>query len=139
MIPVNSKISEDKVYLKHSFKVEKNDIDTLNHVNNIAYLKWVQDISEMHWNTLASKEIKESCIWVVLRHEIDYLNQAYDNDLISCYTWIEKNEGVRSIRIVHIYRNEKLLAKSRTTWCLLDAKSLKPKRFTKEIMELFIK
>ena len=87
MIPVNSKISEDKVYLKHSFKVEKNDIDTLNHVNNIAYLKWVQDISEMHWNTLASKEIKESCIWVVLRHEIDYLNQAYDNDLISCYTW----------------------------------------------------
>ena len=139
MIPANSKIPEDKVFLNHSFKVEKNDIDALNHVNNIVYLKWVQDISELHWNTLASKEMKASCVWVALRHEIDYLNQAYENDLINCYTWIEKNEGVKSIRIVHIYCNKKLLAKSRTTWCLLDAKSLKPKRITKEIMELFIK
>ncbi|MDH5412639.1 MAG: acyl-CoA thioesterase [Flavobacteriaceae bacterium] len=139
MISANSKIPEDKVSLKQSFLVGKNDIDALNHVNNIVYLKWVQDISELHWNTLASKEMIASCVWVALRHEIDYINQAYENDQINCYTWIEKNEGVKSIRIVHIYCNEKLLAKSRTFWCLLDAKTLKPKRITKEILELFIK
>ena len=136
---MNNIIPEDKVSFKHSFKVERNDIDSLNHVNNTVYLKWVQEISELHWNTLASKEMKESCVWVALRHEIDYINQAYENDLINCYTWIEKNEGVKSIRIVHIYCKEKLLSKSRTTWCLLDPKTLKPKRLTKEIIELFIK
>jgi len=136
---VNRKIPENKIYYQHSFKVNRNDIDALNHVNNIVYLKWAQEISGIHWNSLATKEINEKYVWVVLRHEIDYVNQGFVNDTITIYTWIDENEGVKSNRIVHIYCEDKLLAKSKTTWCLLDAKTLKPKRVGTDILELFTK
>ena len=58
-------------YLK---KVIESDIDNLNHVNNIEYLKWVQKASTLHWESLSNKELNKKFLWVVLRHEIDYLN-----------------------------------------------------------------
>ncbi len=136
---MTNRVPDDKVSFEHSFKVKLQDIDELNHVNNVVYLQWVQDISGMHWNSLASKEINEKYVWVALRHEIDYLNQAYVNDTITIYTWIDETAGVKSIRIVHIYCNDKLLTKSKTTWCLLDAETLKPKRVGQDILELFKK
>jgi len=136
---MNDKIPENKVSFHHSFKVQLKDIDALNHVNNLIYLQWVLEISGMHWNSLASKELNEKYVWVVLRHEIDYLGQAYLHDLISVYTWIDENEGVKSTRIVHIYCGDKLLTKSKTTWCLLDAKTLRPKRIGQDILQFFIK
>ena len=97
------------------------------------------EISGMHWDFLKTKEINEKYVWMVLRHEIDYLGQAYLNDTLTLYTWIDKNEGVKSTRIVHIYCGDKLIIKSKTIWCLLDAKTLKPKRIGQEILQLFTK
>ena len=130
---------EDKVSFKHSFKVKPHQIDDLNHVNNTVYLQWVQEVAYMHWDELATKEIKESYVWMVLRHEIDYVSQAFLNDVITVYTWVDKTEGVKSIRIVHIYCEDKLLATSKTTFCLLDATTLKPKRVGEDILILFRK
>ena len=131
------KVPPGKVSFKHTIKVQLDDIDALNHVNNLVYLQWVLKISGLHWNSLATKQINEKYIWVVLRHEIDYINQAHLNDTITVYTWINKTEGVKSTRIVHIYCEDKLLAKSKTIWCLLDAKTLKPKRIGEDILQLF--
>ena len=136
---MSQKIPVNKVSYQHSFKVHTNDIDALNHVNNLVYLQWALKISGMHWESLATEEIKEKYVWVVLRHEIDYLNQAFLNDTVTVYTWIDESEGVKSTRIVYIYCKDKLLTKSKTTWCLLDAKTLKPKRVGKDILELFTK
>ena len=130
---------EDKVSFHHSLKVASHHIDNLNHVNNTVYLQWVQDVAYSHWDELATKSIKESYVWMVLRHEIDYVSQAFLNDVITVYTWIDKTEGVKSIRIVHIYCEDKLLATSKTTFCLLDATTLKPKRVGEDILVLFRK
>ncbi len=127
----------DKVSYRHSLKVEAQHIDNLNHVNNTVYLEWVQEVAYLHWDVLAPKEIKEATVWMVLRHEIDYLRQAYLNDDITIYTWIDESAGVKSTRIVHIYRDDQLLAKSKTTFCLLDKQSQKPKRISQEILALF--
>jgi len=129
----------DKVSYKHSLKVESHHIDHLNHVNNAVYLDWVQEVAYAHWNLLASKEIKDVSVWMVLRHEIDYLRQAYLNDDITIHTWIDESVGVKSTRIVHIYRNDELLTKSKTTFCLLDKNTQKPKRISQEILALFTK
>ena len=134
---MNYKTPGNKVSYQHSFKVHPNDIDGLNHVNNLVYLQWALKISGMYWESLTTKEINEKYVWVVLRHEIDYLNQAFLNDTVTVYTWIDESEGVKSTRIVHIYCKDKLLTKSKTTWCLLDAKTLKPKRVGRDILELF--
>ncbi len=130
---------EDKVSFQHSFRVEAQHIDELNHVNNVVYLQWVQEIAYMHWDALANEAMKEANVWVVLRHEIDYLGQAYLNDDIVVYTWIDKTLGVKSTRIVETYLKGIIVAKSKTTFCLLDSKSLKPKRINEDILRLFTK
>ena len=132
-------IPNNKISFQHSFKVKSADIDNLNHVNNVVYLQWVQEIAYKHWDIIASEEIKTKYIWMVLRHEIDYLSQAYLNDDITVYTWIEESQGVKSTRIVHIYCNDKILVKSKTIFCLLDGITLKPKRIDTKIMALFTK
>jgi len=130
---------EDKVSFQHSFKVKLQDIDDLNHVNNVVYLQWVQEVSYMHWDVLAKAAMKDIYVWMTLRHEIDYISQAYVNDTITIYTWIDESAGVKSTRIVHIYCEGKILTKSKTTFCLLDKETLKPKRIGNDILELFTK
>jgi len=134
---MKNKFPEDKVSFRHSFKVKLHHIDDLNHVNNTVYLLWVQEVAYMHWDVLAPKEIKDNSVWMVLRHEIDYLGQAYVNDTITIYTWIDETAGVKSTRMVHIYCEDKILTKSKTTFCLLDKETLKPKRVGEDILELF--
>ena len=129
-------IPENTVSYQDTFKVEKNAIDGLNHVNNVVYLQWVNDFSEKHWNLLAGKEIKEKYLWVVLRHELDYMNQAFLDDEITVLTWVGESSGVKSIRHVEIYKGDVILLKARSTWCLLEMKSLRPTRIKEDILSL---
>jgi len=134
-----NKVPANKVSYHYSFRVEKEHLDALEHVNNIVYLSWVQQAAENHWNRLASAQIKSNYIWMALRHEIDYLGQAFLNDELSIYTWIDRSSGAKSIRIVKIYKGDQLLTQCKTTWVMLAAKSLKPKRIGGEILALFTK
>ena len=119
--------------------VTKDDIDELNHVNNVRYVQWVNDVAKLHWQSRITKEINNTYYWVVLNHNIDYKSSAFLNDVISIKTYVIKSEGVTSIRIVEMYnkKNDKLLVKSETKWCLIDAKSNRPTRITDEITNLF--
>ena len=125
--------------LEKEITVSKNDLDDLNHVNNVIYIHWVQEIAKEHWKSLVSNEIIKNYYGVVLEHQIKYLNPALLNDKIMIKTYIEKTEGIRSNRIVEIYNrnNDKLLVKSKTIWCLINAKTNKPNRITDEIRKAF--
>lgn len=116
--------------------VQKKDIDDLNHVNNLNYLQWVQTAAQKHWNILSSKQLDAKYVWVVLRHEIDYISSAKLNDEITVNTWIGESYGVRSERFVEIKRNDKLIAKAKTIWCLLDRETMKPARIPSEILKI---
>ncbi|NQW36891.1 MAG: acyl-CoA thioesterase [Flavobacteriales bacterium] len=116
--------------------VASEDIDTLNHVNNVVYLKWINEASTKHWDQLSNNKINQAYSWVALRHEIDYLRPAFLNDLITVKTWIGETSGVKSIRYVEIYSNEQLLTKAKTTWVLLDAKTMRPKRIQDDILSV---
>ena len=136
---MNDKFLKEKVSFHHTFKVTEEDIDELGHVNNVAYLKWTQSVANMHWKKLSSEKLRENVLWFVLRHEIDYIQQAFANDTLTIYTWIEDAKGARSNRMFRIFRNDELLVKCKTTWCLIDAKTQKPKRIESEISDLFMK
>lgn len=121
-----------------SLQVTQNDLDELNHVNNIRYIEWVQDIAKAHWLKYASKNIITEYFWVMLSHCIEYKSAAYLNDCIKLKTYVIKSEGVKSVRIVEMFNDKnKLLAKSETTWCLMSSKTNRPARITSEIIELF--
>ena len=127
--------------VSHSFtvKVEEHHIDELNHVNNVVYLQWINDAAEKHWAILSNDEINSKYFWVCLRHEIDYVGQAFLGDEITIHTWVGASEGVKSIRNVIIYKGNELLCKAVTTWCLVDVKTGKPIRIRKDILDLLQK
>lgn len=122
----------------HNIIITKSDIDELGHVNNVIYLKWVQEVAAAHWNSAANKVMKQKYSWVVLRHEIDYRQPVFLTDRIVGYTWVGDYRGPRFERFVKlcIKGSEKIVAEAKTDWCLLDATTMKPKRIDEEILNL---
>ncbi|MCU0358359.1 MAG: acyl-CoA thioesterase [Cyclobacteriaceae bacterium] len=119
--------------------VQHKDLDELNHVNNVVYLQWVQDIASAHWQTLATEDMLKKYSWVVLKHEIEYFGQAFLNDHLQVSTWVDSSEGFRSIRQAEFHHTgtKKLLVRARTTWCLLDSTTLRLKRIEQDIYTKF--
>lgn len=120
-------------------EVKPEHIDELQHVNNVVYLQWIQDVAKAHWEKLAPKEIITKYIWMVLRHEIDYASQAVLGDVLIAKTWVEWSEGVKSERHVEIRNKEsqKVVVKGKTLWCLLDAQTKRPSRIGDDIKSIF--
>ncbi|MFP4108798.1 MAG: acyl-CoA thioesterase [Desulfonatronovibrio sp.] len=120
-------------------KVMHSDIDELGHVNNIVYLRWVQDAAVAHWQALASAGHQAQIFWVVLRHEIDYLAPAREGDEIIAATWVGQAKRLSFHRNTEIMRrnDRKLLARAKTFWCPINANTGKPQRVSQEIRDLF--
>ena len=116
------------------YTVKPAHIDELNHENNVVYLQWIQDIANLHWTQLKSGVDTTAYVWVVIRHEIDYIGQALLGDTIVAKTWVGKTGGIRSIRHVEFYKNNKLIVRAQTTFCLVNAKTFKPTRITDQIL-----
>ena len=125
--------SYEKKYL-----VTLNEIDEYNHVNNVIYVQWMQEVSNNHWLLLTKDLPKLDYVWFVIRHEVDYKKQGVLGDEITVKTWVGETAGIKSIRHFEMSRGDELLVKSQTTFCLLDATSQKPKRITKEVTNLLL-
>ena len=121
----------------HSFTVENADIDVQGHVNNVAYVRWIQDVAVAHWFSRAPEEIRAKYTWVVLRHEIDYKKQAFENEEVTATTWVSEPTRISWERFTEIRRGEDLLVKAKSVWCLIDRETTKPTRITAELKELF--
>jgi acyl-CoA thioester hydrolase len=108
--------------------VVADDIDALKHVNNVVYLRWVQDVATAHWTSAASAEDQDRFGWVVARHEIDYKAPAFMGDSILARTWVGGSERARFERHTELYRvsDRVLLARARTLWCPIDRTSGRP-------------
>ena len=115
--------------------VEPADIDALGHVNNVVYLRWVQDIAIAHWRAVASAADQERFLWVVVRHEIDYKQAARLGDGILARTWVGAATRIKFERHTELLRaNDRcLLAKARTVWCPIDAVTGKPTSVSAEV------
>jgi acyl-CoA thioester hydrolase len=119
--------------------VRAEDIDQMGHVNNVVYLRWVQEAATAHWSVLASPDEQRRLLWVVIRHEIDYKRSAFLQDAIIARTWVGAADGLAFERHTEIVRSadRKLLARTRTLWCPVDAKTLKPTEPGEEVRARF--
>ncbi|HMB99598.1 MAG TPA: acyl-CoA thioesterase, partial [Flavobacteriaceae bacterium] len=127
-----------QVYEK-SIIVSNSDLDNLNHVNNVRYVQWVNDIAKEHWQKNASEEITQNYFWVMLNHFIEYKSSALLNDVIKLKTFVIKSEGVTSTRVVEMYneKTKKPIVRSETNWCFINNQTKKPTRITQEVIDLF--
>lgn len=119
--------------------VAEDDLDELQHVNNVRYLDWIQKISKEHWQSLTTELAQQEFIWVVRKHEIIYHSGAQLGDELLVHTEITNSKGPISRRRVVITNNKtrKNVVTSETDWCLVKPTSMKPVRIPDAIKNLF--
>ena len=119
--------------------VEAADLDQLGHVNNVTYVRWVQEAAVAHWSAVAPATDQAKIKWIVLRHEIDYLQQALPGDVVIARTWVGSASRVRFERFTELLRagDRALLAKARTMWCPIDAERHRPVAVSAEVRARF--
>ena len=125
--------------LPHQFAIgiEPADIDFMGHVNNANYLKWVQAAVIDHWQRLAPAEAVAGHLWVALKHEITYRKPAFLDDDVIATVLLEKVQGARAFYETIIKRGEDVLAEVKSSWCCLDAETLRPSRLASSVVEHF--
>lgn len=111
-----------------TFTVTKAHLDALNHVNNVQYVHWVEEIATEHWDLLKNHTKYPDDYWVLVDHHIQYKKQVFLGDEITVKTYPENPEGLRQPRKVEFYVNDVLVVDSRTLWVLLDGASHNIKR-----------
>lgn len=114
-------------------------LDELQHVNNVQYLQWVQDIAGAHWQSLIAGKEETFGLWVVRSHHIEYKRQVKLGDRLRMVTHVEVTEGFQSERHVRFFLGDTstLVVQCRTQWCYLDAQSHRLLRIPPEIHALF--
>lgn len=114
-------------------------IDELGHVNNVAYLRWVQEAAVAHWEARASQTARRELFWVVRRHEIDYRRPAFLHDEVVARTWVGQARGREFERHTELVRGAdgKVLARARTLWVPVDQETLRPTDVSPEVREQF--
>jgi acyl-CoA thioester hydrolase len=132
-------LSEAARAFEMAIAVEPADIDGLGHVNNVVYLRWVQDIAIAHWRAAAPSADQAKLLWIVVRHEIDYKQAARLGDTIRARTWVGAATRIKFERHTELLRASDgvLLAKARTVWCPIDAVTGKLASVSAEVRAAF--
>lgn len=116
------------------------DIDEHGHVNNAAWVRWIQEVATTHWYAVAPEPHRDAYIWVVTRHEIDYLRSAGPGETVTGRTWVpEPPRGARFDRHVEFVGPDgKVRVRARTTWAVVDKASRRPVRVPRQVAEAFL-
>lgn len=122
------------------FRPSASDIDANGHVNNVVYVRWIQDMATSHWDARQPAEEQSKWAWIVLRHEIDYRRALMPGETATAQTWVaEAPEGPRFDRFVRIDGPDgAMCAQARTVWCMIEQATGRPKRVTPEIVARFV-
>lgn len=122
--------------------VVSEDLDDLNHVNNLQYLRWTLKTASAHsrhvgWSSARYREFGAG--WIVRSHKITYKVPALLNDAISIRTWIASFDKVSSVRKYEIVRTDdkRVCAIAETRWVFVDFKTLKLVEIPSEVKAAF--
>jgi len=129
------------VYWYHH-TVDVREIDGQGHVNNLAYLKWMQDAAIEHssaqgWTSARYRAMGAG--WVVRSHFIEYLQPAFEGDAIVVQTWVAHFKKITSLRKYSIRRvaDDTTLARAQTDWAFISLTKRVPRRIPRELSDAF--
>ena len=116
------------------------DIDELGHVNNAVWVRWIQSMATAHWDAVAPPEHRDAYVWVVTRHEIDYLRAVGAGETVTGRTWVgDAPRGARFDRHVEFVGEDgKPRVRAKTTWAIIDKASGRPLRVPPEVAAPFL-
>jgi acyl-CoA thioester hydrolase len=116
------------------------DIDELGHVGNLVYVRWILDVATAHsiaggWDPDRYREL--GAVFVVRRHEVDYVAQVREGDVLVGETWVESWRAASCIRRTELRRGEQIVARGATTWAFISLTSGRPLRIPDELRARF--
>ena len=91
------------------FKVRHYEMDALGHVNNAVYLHYLEQAAYEHSAAAGFSDERTRALggmWIVRRHEIEYLRSATAGDVLQVVTWAVEFKGARAVRDYAIFRYE---------------------------------
>ncbi|OAI41943.1 hypothetical protein AYO41_01335 [Verrucomicrobia bacterium SCGC AG-212-E04] len=116
-------------------------IDGNGHVNNVEYVRWMQEIAKSHADACGGATVVESlgAAWVVRSHHIEYLKPLREGDGVTIRTWVDRFDRVTSIRRYELIMaaTGALVARGETKWVLIDVQSGRPRAITRELAACF--
>jgi acyl-CoA thioester hydrolase len=127
--------------------VGPDDLDELEHVNNVVYLGWCERVARAHAARLGLDTPALAALGAVpvaRQHLITYHVPAVLDDAVRVRTFLTESAGLRSVRVYTIDRvngddpaQGVRLAECRTDWVWVDPVSGRPRRTPAEVLERF--
>jgi len=122
--------------------VEPAHLDVLDHVNNVVYLRWVQDAAAAHSSAVglgAAAFLARGGAFVVRRHEVDYLRPALLGDEVAIETRVTRMGPASSERRTVIRRlpDGIELARAVTRWAWIELTTGRPARIPPDVTARF--
>lgn len=119
--------------------VDPATIDANAHVNNVEYVRWMQDAAISHSDTVGctAATLAAGASWVARSHHIEYLRPAFAGERLVVHTWVSSVRRSSSLRKYRIARGGELIAQGETVWVYVDASTGKPRPIPQEVREVF--
>jgi acyl-CoA thioester hydrolase len=148
------------------FRVRHYEADAVGHVNNAAYLHYLEQAAIEHSAAVGyplGRYRELGTLFIVRRHEVDYLRPASPGDVLEVVTWAEEIRGPRAVRAYEVYRHgqpasdvgtvavpadgllpathvpaSEPLVRARTQWVYVELGSGRPLRVPTELIGAFM-
>lgn len=124
--------------------VSDDDTDRLGHANNVVYLRWLEEVSWAHIESLGmtwALHEQTGKAMAITHTEIDYLASANAGDVLELGTWLTDFDGrFRSARQFQLIRKSdgKTLVRALSTHACVDLKSQRPSRMPAEFKRILV-
>jgi len=134
-------VSEPPVF-SLDLAVADEDIDDLGHASNIAFVRWIQRVAIAHSEAVGlglETYRRLGAVFVVARHEIDYLRPALRGEVLQARTWISSVMAAKVQRATELVRaaDGEPVARSLTSWGWVEMASGRPRRIPPEVLVAF--
>ncbi len=94
------------------FRVRFHEVDALGHVNNAAYLNYLEQAAIDH-ATFLGLDLRRlqrlGGVFVARRHEIVFVRPTFAGDILRVVTWLDEPRGARVVRRYLVSRESGLL------------------------------
>jgi acyl-CoA thioester hydrolase len=123
-------------------RVAPGDIDAQGHVSNVRVLDYMNQAAIAHSDALGfdvARYREVGGIFVVRRHEIDYLASAYEGDELEVVTWPSARRRSTAERRHEVRRpsDGAVIARGLNLWVYVDIATRRPARIPEIVAETF--
>jgi len=123
-------------------KVSPAEIDELGHVSNLVYLQWILEVARAHsdaggYDQDAYRAL--GAVFVVRRHEVDYLRSAVAGNEILLSTWVETWKAASCVRRTDVTSPDRSIvyARASTRWAYVSFETQRPQRIPESLLSAF--